>query len=84
MRGKLASGRGRRAAFADKVKQAVLLMLNGASADDAAAAAGFKAMSAPWPFGGHFVKSSDGGGVAAGGCAGHVQAGGMGASARRI
>ena len=42
MRAKLASGRGRRAAFADKVKQAVLLMLNGASADDAAAAAGFK------------------------------------------
>jgi hypothetical protein len=43
MRDKLACGRGRRAAFADKVKQAALLMLNGASADDAAAAAGFKA-----------------------------------------
>jgi hypothetical protein len=43
MRDKLASGRGRRAALADKVKHAALLMLNGTSADDAAAAAGFKA-----------------------------------------
>ena len=43
MRDKLASGRGRRAALADKVKQAALLMLNGTSADEAAAAAGFKA-----------------------------------------
>jgi hypothetical protein len=43
MRDKLASGRGRRAELADKVKHSALLMLNGTSADDAAAAAGFKA-----------------------------------------
>ena len=43
MRDKLASGRGRRAALADKVKHAALLMLNGTNADDAATAAGFKA-----------------------------------------
>jgi len=46
MRDKLASGRGRRAALADKVKHAALLMLNGTSADEAAAAAGFKASDA--------------------------------------
>ena len=46
MRDKLASGRGRRAALADKVKHAALLMLNGTSADAAAAAAGFKASDA--------------------------------------
>jgi hypothetical protein len=46
MRDKLASGRGRRAALADKVKHAALLMLNGTSADEAAAAAGFKASGA--------------------------------------
>ena len=58
MRDKLASGRGRRAALADKVKQAAVLMLGGLSADDAATAAGFKA-SEPRQGGGGRVSAGD-------------------------
>ena len=54
----LAAGRGRRAALADKVKQAAVLMLSGMTADDAAAAAGFKA-STGGRGGGGKVKPAD-------------------------
>jgi hypothetical protein len=54
----LAAGRGRRAALADKVKQATVLMLSGMVADEAAAAAGFKA-SAGGRGGGGKVKPAD-------------------------
>jgi hypothetical protein len=43
IRDALAAGRGRRAALANKVKQATVLMLMGKDADTAAAAAGLKA-----------------------------------------
>ena len=42
MRDSLAAGRGRRAALADKVKHASLLLISGMESDKAAAAAGFK------------------------------------------
>jgi len=58
MRDSLAAGRGRRAALADKVKHAAVLMIGGASADDAASAAGFKASSGGKGHGGK-VRSSD-------------------------
>jgi len=58
VRDSLAAGRGRRAALADKVKQAAVLMLSGMSADEAAAAAGFKS-SEGGKGGGGRVKAGD-------------------------
>jgi len=53
----LAAGRGRRSALAAKVKHAAVLMLSGVSADEAAAAAGFKASPGRGGHGGN--KSAD-------------------------
>jgi hypothetical protein len=54
----LAAGRGRRSALAAKVKHAAVLMLSGVSADEAAAAAGFKASGGGAGRGGK-VKAAD-------------------------
>ena len=56
-RRRAAAGRGRRSALAAKVKHAAVLMLSGVSADEAAAAAGFKASPGRGGHGGN--KSAD-------------------------